>query len=124
MDELQDKKTLVLVASPKEDRYSNMAARMLMDNNVPVVAIARKEGSIGELQFLVGKPLLEDIHTITLYLNPLNQEAFYSYILSLHPKRVIFNPGTENPALQRMLDEKGIYWEEACTLVLLRTKQF
>lgn len=124
MDELNSKKTLVLVASPKEDRYSNKAVRMLHEHHVPTLAIARRPGGIGSITFMLGKPDIEELHTITLYLNPFNQKEFYSYILSLKPKRVIFNPGTENPELQELLVENDIDFEEACTLVLLTTNQY
>ena len=118
------KKTMVLIASPKEDRYSNKAVKSLLANQVPVVAIGRRVGSIESVELLIGKPHLEGIDTLTLYLNPFNQKSFYSYILEINPRRVIFNPGTENPVLQKLLDENNIEWEEACTLVLLATKQF
>jgi len=115
---------MVLIASEKEDRYSNKAVKSLLENSVPVVAVSRKPGSIGDLTFLTGKPLVDGIDTLTLYLNPFNQKSFYSYILELNPRRVIFNPGTENPVLQNLLDEQDIEWEEACTLVMLATNQF
>lgn len=124
MVELKDKMTLVLVASPKEDRYSYKAVKMLVENEVPIAAISRRAGEIDSVNFLLGKPLLKGVHTVTLYLNPFNQQEFYSYIISLKPKRVLFNPGTENPDLQDLLDQNNIYWEEACTLVLLRTNQY
>lgn len=124
MVELEKKYTLVLVASPKVDRYSNRAVKMLLANNVPVAAIARREGSIESVQFLLGQPMIENLHTVTLYLNPTNQKGYYSYVISLKPKRVLFNPGTENLELQVLLDQNGIEWEEACTLVLLSTNQF
>lgn len=124
MEELEDKRTLVLIASPKEDRYSNKAVKLLRENRVPVVAIGRRSGSIGDVEFLVGKPLVQNLHTITLYLNPLNQKPFYDYIISLSPQRVVFNPGTENVELQTALTNNNIFWEEACTLVLLRTNQY
>lgn len=124
MDDLKSKKTLVLVASPKEDRYSNKALRMLIEHEVPVCAIARREGNVGDIEFMLGHPEIENLHTITLYLNPFNQKDFYDYIISLEPKRVIFNPGTENPDLQYLLVKNGIEYEEACTLVLLTTNQY
>lgn len=124
MDDLNSKKTLVLVASPKEDRYSNKALKMLVEHEVPVCAIARRPGNVGDIEFLLGTPKIDNLHTITLYLNPFNQKDFYTYIISLKPQRVIFNPGTENPDLQNLLAENGIEYEEACTLVLLTTNQY
>lgn len=124
MTDLKDKRTMVLIASPKPDRYSFMAIKLLLEHEVPVVAIARRHGYIDDTELLVGRPLINDIHTLSLYLNPTNQRDFYDYILALAPKRVIFNPGTENKELQKMLDLNKIQWEEACTLVLLSTGQY
>ena len=124
MKDLKNKRTMVLIASPKPDRYSFMAVKLLAENEVPVVAIARRHGYIDDIELLVGRPQINDIHTLSLYLNPTNQRDFYDYILALAPKRVIFNPGTENEELQKMLNQKKIHWEEACTLVLLRTRQY
>ena len=115
---------MVLIASDKPHRYSNLALNKLMDHQVPVVAIGRRESEVRGLTFLTGQPHFDDIHTLTLYLNPVNQLPFYDYILNIKPKRVIFNPGTENRELQGMLDEHSISWEESCTLVLLSTDQF
>lgn len=122
--ELTNKKTAVLITSPKKDRYSNKAVRMLIENEIPVIAIGYRNGSVDGLNIVTGKPEIDNLHTLSLYLNPRNQAFFYDYILKLNPARVIFNPGTENIALQKMLDEKRIFWEEACTLVLLSTGQF
>lgn len=124
MNDLEDKKTVVLIASPKPDRYSFMAVKLLVENDIPVVAIGRRHGYIDDVELLTGRPQVNDIHTLSLYLNPTNQRDFYDYILALAPKRVIFNPGTENEELQNMLNQKKIHWEEACTLVLLRTHQY
>ena len=122
--ELTDKKTAVLIASPKSDRYSYRAVEMLSKNNVPVIPIGYKEGNVNGLKIIPGQPEIMNLHTLSIYLNPRNQEFFYDYILKLNPKRVIFNPGTENPILQDKLDNTHIFWEEACTLVLLSTGQF
>jgi len=124
MAEIKDKKTVVLIASPKEDRYSNKAVKLLREKEVPVIGIGRRKGKIDDVELLEGRPEISNVHTLTLYLNPVNQKPFYEYIISLKPKRVIFNPGTENPELQSLLNAEGIFWEEACTLVLLRTNQF
>lgn len=119
-----DKKTLVLVASPKPYRYAYKAVEMLLDNAISVVAYGRRPGKIRGLDFITELSPVDDLHTISLYLNPMNQVPFYDYIASLNPKRVIFNPGTENKELQNMLDTLKIEWEESCTLVLLTTKQY
>ncbi|NRA92734.1 MAG: CoA-binding protein [Psychroserpens sp.] len=118
------KRTLVLGASLKPERYSNMAIQRLISSNHEVVAYGPKEGTIAGVDIDTTLIAYENIHTLTLYLNPKRQESFYDYIVSLKPERVIFNPGTENLSLQQILKENDIYYEEACTLVLLGTNQY
>jgi predicted CoA-binding protein len=122
--ELTNKKTVVLITSPKTDRYSNRAVHMLLENDIPVIPIGYKSGTVNGTTIIPGQPEITDLHTLSLYLNPKNQEFFYDYILKLNPQRVIFNPGTENTDLQELLNTKNIFWEEACTLVLLTTGQY
>ena len=122
--ELTDKKTAVLITSPKSDRYSYKAVKMLIENNVPVIPVGYKSAELEGIKIIPGQPEIMGLHTLSLYLNPRNQELFFDYILKLNPKRVIFNPGTENPILQDKLNHSNIFWEEACTLVLLSTGQF
>lgn len=121
---MEQKKTLVLGASENTQRYSNRAVRMLRDYGHEVVALGRRKGSIGEVEITTQLPELNDIHTVTLYLNPENQKAYYDYIVRLKPKRVIFNPGTENEELERKVAMIGINTLEACTLVMLSTGQY
>jgi len=116
---LNSKKTLIIGASENPDRYANMAFHKLTQHKHEVVMIGNKEGKIDGVLIHKGTPNFIDIDTITLYLNPKNQEAYYDYILSLKPKRIIFNPGTENPELANRANQKGIESIEACTLVLL-----
>ena len=118
------KKTLVIGASENPERYSNMAMGLLQHYGHPVLAIGNREGMAHGIQIEKGKPLFEDLDTITLYIGPRNQPEFYDYLLQLKPKRVLFNPGTENPELQKLLEQNGIETEEACTLVLLRTGNY
>ena len=118
------KKTLVLGVSLNPDRYSNMAVKRLTSNQVEVVAIGSKYGRIGKVLIEKDSFLYKDIHTVTLYLNRLRQKDYYDYIISLNPKRIIFNPGTENPDLYKILEENSIEYTEACTLVLLSTNQY
>ena len=113
------KKTLVLGASENPSRYSNMAVRKLVAHGHPVVAIGNKKGSVGAVQIETKQTVLTDINTVTLYLNPSNQAAYFDYILSFHPKRIIFNPGTENELLMKAADENGIEAVVGCTLVML-----
>lgn len=118
------KKTLVLGASTNPDRYANMAINSLTKHKHPLVAIGRRAGNVAGVEFEVEQVPFKEVDTVTLYLNPKNQEVYHDYILGLKPKRVLFNPGTENPGLQAKLDKAGIDYEEACTLVLLNTNQY
>ncbi|MCR9183276.1 MAG: CoA-binding protein [Flavobacteriaceae bacterium] len=119
-----NKKTLVLGASTNPSRYSYLAINRLVENNHPVIAIGLKEGIVSGVEILTNKPHFDAIDTVTLYVNPKNQEEYYQYIIDLNPKRVIFNPGTENPEFYDLLKEKDIKVEVACTLVLLGTNQY
>ena len=118
------KKTLVIGASENPDRYSNKAIKALVKHNHPVVAIGLRNGVVEGVSFDSEKKDFKDVDTITLYVGPLNQPEYYSYIIGLKPRRVIFNPGTENPEFIAQLAANGIYPEIACTLVLLATNQF
>ncbi len=113
------KKTLVLGVSLKPHRYSNMAVNRLVNHQHEVVAIGLREGIVAGVPIIKGEPDLDNIDTITLYMNPKRQVALYDYILGLHPKRIIFNPGTENMELMELAQAKGIETEIACTLVML-----
>lgn len=122
---------MVLGASLKPDRYSHRAVIRLNSHNHPVIAVGLREGKIGDIEvitfdtaFAKADTLKENLETITLYLNPKRQGYYYNLILSLKPKRVIFNPGTENPELYALLNENNITSEVACTLVLLGTGQY
>ena len=118
------KKTLVLGASLKPNRYSNMAIHRLVSNSVPTTAFGLRSGIVTGITIDTEFTNYTDIHTITLYLNPKRQQDFYNYILSLQPKRVIFNPGTENSELMTLLQENNIAFEVACTLTLLAINQY
>ena len=118
------KKTLVLGASLNPSRYSHMAINKLTSNNYKVVAIGLKRGEVAGVPIIKEKKLFDGIHSITLYLNQERQKEYYEYIISLKPNRVIFNPGTENPELYKLLGENNILAEVACTLVLLSTNQY
>lgn len=118
------KTTLVLGASLNPTRYSNIAIKRLRDRKIETLAIGLRKGKIEDVVIETEKILFEAIDTVTLYLNPKRQEAYYDYILQLVPNRVIFNPGTENLELIKLLKEKGITSEIACTLVLLSTNQY
>ena len=120
------KKTVVIGASPETSRYSNMASRMLDKAGFEFIPVGIKKGEIlgKSILDLRNKPVIQKVHTVTIYLNPRNQKEWYIYILSLNPKRLIFNPGTENPELGNLAEMQGIEVEYACNLVLIRTGQF
>lgn len=113
------KKTLVLGATTNPSRYGYIATARLNTYGHEVVPVGIREGKIEGIPIVLGQPKLDDIDTITLYLNPKRQEEYYNYILDLKPKRIIFNPGTENSELVKLAKENGIESEIACTLVLL-----
>ena len=117
-------KVLVIGASLKEGRYSNKAIKMLNQFDHEVLAIGLREGIVDDTAIIKTKEIFQSIDIVTLYLNASCQEEFYDYIIKLKPRRVIFNPGTENSAFYKKLDNTSIQHEEACTLVLLRTNQF
>ena len=122
--ESTDKKTLVLGASDNPERYSYLAINRLRSKGYPVVAIGRKKTKVADVEVEKEKKAFDDIDTITLYLSPAHQQEYYDYILSLHPKRIIFNPGAENNALYELAIANQITPLEACTLVLLSTGQY
>ena len=118
------KKTLVLGASESPSRYSNLALQRLQSHQHPVVAIGKKKGVVGNVAIETEKKEWADVDTVTLYLNPTHQKQYYDYIISLNPKRIIFNPGAENEELAQMAAQRGIQPLEACTLVMLATGQY
>jgi predicted CoA-binding protein len=118
------KKTVVLGASPNPDRYSFKAVMSLQAHGHEVYAVGNKQGSVGNVLIDSQLPADLDIDTVTLYLNPTRQEEWKSAIMDTKPRRVIFNPGTENPEFEKVLQENGIQTEVACTLVLLSTDQY
>ncbi|WP_217601951.1 CoA-binding protein [Chitinophaga sp. GbtcB8] len=118
------KLTVVIGASANPQRYSYLAVSRLAAHGHPVVAIGLKDEKIGDTPVIKEHPAVEAVDTITLYLNPQRQPAYYDYILQLHPKRIIFNPGTENPELEQLAIKNGIEPIEACTLVMLSTGQY
>lgn len=118
------KKTLVIGASTNPSRYSFLAIHSLREHGHEVVAVGLKPGTVADVAISTVQEPFTEIDTVTLYVGPQNQPVFYDYIERLRPKRVIFNPGTENPAFENKLSAAGILAEEACTLVLLSTGQF
>jgi hypothetical protein len=121
---MDNKKTLVLGATPNESRYANLAANRLVRSGHPIVNVGLRKGEVAGVPIERPEEIHSDIDTITLYVGPHNQTGLYDYILKTHPRRIIFNPGTENSELRRMANEKGIETEYACTLVLLSIGQY
>jgi len=120
----KSKKTLVLGASDNPSRYSYLAVNRLRSHGHPVVAIGKKNAMVADVPIEKQKKEWNDVDTVTLYLNPTHQQQYYDYILSLKPKRIIFNPGAENDELAELATKNGITPIEACTLVLLSTNQY
>ena len=118
------KKTLVIGASTNPERYAYKAAQRLLENGHEIEMLGLRPGEIFGKSIDTEKKQYPDIDTVTLYVGPKNQPEYYDYILSLHPKRVVFNPGTENPEFEALLEANGIQAQEACTLVLLSTQQY
>ena len=116
--------TLVIGASTNPNRYSNIAIKRLIDKELEVVALGLRKGKVFNVIIDDEKKEYKNIDTVTLYLNPKRQEEYYNYIISLSPRRVIFNPGTENITFVKLLEENNIGSEIACTLVLLSTNQY
>ena len=121
---LKNKPTVVIGASPNTDRYSNKATLSLQKHGHTVFPIGIRSGKINDLDIMTDKPNIENVDTVTLYVGLDNQPAWIDYIFSLHPKRIIFNPGTENPEFEQLAEASGAEALEACTLVMLRTGQF
>jgi len=119
-----NKKTIVLGASPNPSRYSYLAVNRLLAHGHEVIPIGKKKGTINNLDIITEPLALADVDTITLYLNAQNQKQYYDYIVSIHPKRIIFNPGAENDELAKLAVNNNIEPIEACTLVLLSTNQY
>ena len=119
-----NKKTLVIGASPKSHRYSYRAVISLRSRGHDVVALAKRNNQIGDVDIQTKFPEDDDIHTVTLYVGAPRQPEYYESILNMKPKRVVFNPGAENPELYKKLEDEGIEAIEACTLVMLATNQY
>jgi predicted CoA-binding protein len=116
----KEKKTVVIGASPKPQRFSNAAVKKLKRYDHPVEAIGMRSSFIDDVEIKTGSPAIRDVHTVTLYIGPQNQPGYYDYILNvLRPKRIIFNPGTENDELKTLAETAGIEVVENCTLNML-----
>jgi predicted CoA-binding protein len=121
---MKNKKTVVLGASTKPERYSYKAIESLVAKGHSVLAIGQNAEEVSGIKIQTKLIPIKNIDTVTLYLNPLRQRDYYNYIIEAKPKRVVFNPGTENPQFYQLLQSNGIAVEVACTLVLLATNQY
>ncbi len=121
---MKNKITLIIGASENPERYSFKAANALENNHFEYLLLGNKEGKINKINIQTGYPNFKNIHTVSLYLNPIHQKDYYDYVLKLKPKRVLFNPGTENQEFYNILIANGIKAENACTLVLLSLKAY
>jgi uncharacterized protein len=120
------KKTVIIGATTNPSRYAYLAAQMLTSYQYEIVPVGIKEGVVFDKEILdiFEKPPVENVDTVTLYIGPHRQPEYYDYILGLKPKRIIFNPGTENDEFEKMAESKGIEALQACTLVMLRSGQY
>lgn len=118
------KKTVVIGASPNEQRYSYRAVQMLVKAGHDVIPLGKRKGNIEGQEIITDFEHHHSIDTITMYVGAHNQSEYYDYIMNLNPKRIIFNPGAENPELKKMAEDKGIEAIEACTLVMLQLRNY
>ena len=118
------KRTMILGASPNPERYAFLATQRLNNLGHEVFPVGRREGKIGDVDILTDQPYIPEIDTITLYIGPKHQSGYFDYIEKIAPKRVIFNPGTEQLKFEQALNDIGIHTERACTLVLLSTGNY
>jgi len=120
------KKTVIIGATTNPGRYAYLAARMLTEYNHEVVPVGVKKGSVfgKEILNIYDRPAVKDVNTVTLYIGPHRQPEHIDYILGLKPKRIIFNPGTENDEFIKKAQDQGVEILEACTLVMLRSHQY
>jgi uncharacterized protein len=120
------KKTVIIGATTNRGRYAYLAASMLTEYDHEIVPVGIKDGAVfgKEILDIFQKPPIRDVDTVTLYIGPQRQPEHYSYILGLKPKRIIFNPGTENDEFEKLAEDQGVEALEACTLVMLRSGQY
>lgn len=118
------KKTLIIGATTNPARYAYTAAHRLTQKGHEIVQIGLKPGQVAGASIDTFRLDYQSIDTVTLYIGPRHQPEYYDYVVALHPKRVVFNPGTENPEFERILKENNIEPIEACTLVMLATGQY
>ena len=123
---MDTKKVIILGASPNPARFSSMAANALADHLYDIIPVGLKQGSVKGKSILDirTRPMIDNVDTVTIYMNPRNQKAYYDYILGLKPRRIVFNPGTENKQLSEMATSQRIEVVNDCTLVMLQAGTF
>ncbi len=117
-------KTLVLGATDNPDRYSCKAVKALLRNDYEVVPVGLRAGTIKETEILTGMPQVENVDTVLIYMGIKKQKDYYEYIQNLKPRRVVFNPGAENPELQDLLKDQGIEIVKDCALIMINTDAY
>ncbi|NLR89729.1 CoA-binding protein [Flammeovirga agarivorans] len=119
------KKTVIIGATPNPSRYAFFAAQRLTEHGHEIIPLGIKKGEVGNgVKIINEKPHIDNVDTVTMYVGPGHQENWMDYIISLQPKRIIFNPGTENEVFYEKLRQENIFFEEACTLVMLSAKTY
>ena len=118
------KKTLIIGATNNPGRYANLAAHRLTAHGHDIVNVGIKTGDVAGVPIERAGIIHKDVDTITLYVGPQHQSEYFDYIVKTKPKRIIFNPGTENQELEELAEKNGIETMDACTLVLLSTGQY
>lgn len=117
-------KTVVIGASENPERYAWKATTMLQRYGHEVVPVGLKSGKINGLDILEGRPEIEGVDTVTMYVGPANQVHWKDYVMSLKPRRVILNPGTESGPVEAAAEAAGIEVVHGCTLVMLSVGQY
>lgn len=117
-------KTLILGATNNPERYAYLAANKLIKFGYEIINVGVKQGVVGGEEILNGQPDVKDVDTVTLYVGPKHQPPYYDWLIGLKPRRIIFNPGTENPELAMLARSAGIETEVGCTLVMLSSGQY
>ena len=117
-------KTLILGATPNPSRYAYLAAHKLTRYGHDIINVGIKSGKVAKVEILNGQPDVEEVDTVALYVGARHQPPYYDWLIGLSPRRIIFNPGTENPELAMLAREAGIKTEVACTLVMLSSGQY
>jgi predicted CoA-binding protein len=115
---------VVLGASENPERYSYKAVKKLVQHKYEVIAIGKRKGFIGDIQIITTQPAIPDVHTVLIYLAPYHQGEIFDYVLSLHPKRVVFNPGTESTEFEEILESYNISVIHDCSLVMMAMGRF